>query len=79
MSLNQHINTETEDPMDESTVLPAEWCSNCLYAQLSDWDSNGRWNQLECRRNPPVVLPDGETRWPVVIDKGWCGEWKYSE
>jgi len=32
-----------------------------------------------CRRNPPQLVEDGKTYWPVVTESDWCGEWTASK
>ena len=51
-------------------------CKDCKY-----------WNKVatkrdkttigECRHNPPVVLPDGNSCWPTSMDSAWCGSYEF--
>jgi hypothetical protein len=43
-------------------------CRNCTFC-YTNYD-----HEHNCVKNPPVVLPDGQTRWPVIPLDGWCGE-----
>lgn len=45
-------------------------CINCNYYNYPN---------DECRRNPPTVMPDGDTFWPNTHDGDWCGEWSARE
>ncbi len=52
-------------------------CDKCIY--FRDFG-----NKIgECRRNAPVIVersdrvwPNTETKWPIVSDYEWCGEFK---
>ncbi len=55
-------------------------CENCKYGAAKFTD-----HLRECRRHAPVLITDPyndgrtgvhETRWPVVSQYHWCGDWE---
>ena len=57
-----------------------EACSNCLYCIALDASQGGQ--QHECRRYPPTVMKDPESRkvisvFPKVKLHFWCGDHQF--
>jgi len=53
---------------DEPEKDPYGCCVDCLYY------SDPELVQSRCRLKPPVVLPAGDTAWPIVQAMDWCGQ-----
>lgn len=62
-------------------------CSNCRFLKIIVTDRSCGWTEHQCRRRSPQVVSESDprfmagastptTRWPVVIDADWCGEWE---
>lgn len=52
----------------DKTLDNFRYCKYCRY-----WNYVSRLDS-ECRRNAPVVMQDGETRFPRTLSTTWCGE-----
>jgi hypothetical protein len=56
-------------------------CDQCRWSQVVPADGRDR---LECRANPPTVVPGSVSRggticaWPTVDPADWCREWTYT-
>ena len=48
-------------------------CSKCEYSHTLETFENEP-TRYHCEFNPPVVHPDGITRWPVVMAADSCGQ-----
>lgn len=47
-------------------------CGNCKFFKKYDSEDN----RGECRKHSPVITNQGLSRWPVVVDSEWCGEFE---
>lgn len=54
----------------------SNYCGSCFYWEEHNPGREGRApREGYCRRNPPVVLPDHSTIFPLLLAKEWCGLW----
>ena len=51
--------------------MTEQMCKTCRFWLPSETSVAG-----DCRRFPPVFVIDEMFRFPVMMDHGWCGEWK---
>lgn len=50
-------------------------CKNCEHFVPSMYNDNSEADYGECRRFPPKRITETESKFPVVIDDHWCGEY----
>lgn len=48
---------------------PVATCENCRF-----WRTRGGSHPPECRKHPPVTVDNGDSVWPAVTKRDWCGE-----
>ncbi len=56
-----------------------ENCSNCNFYMITEYDFS-EYNYIptygQCRRFPPTRIDRSNSRFPIVEDDYWCGEFK---
>ena len=50
-----------------------ETCETCVYWQHAGATKAG--DDGECRCDPPLLFDDGDTGWPRVYARMWCGNY----
>jgi len=58
-----------ETPRAPQAPPPAATCENCRF-----WRTRGGHHPPECRKHPPTTQDNGDSTWPTVTPRDWCGE-----
>ena len=58
-----------------ATVKEIVKCKFCHYWERTKATHGVPAPYGRCRFNPPVVLPNGETDWPMPFASDWCGKY----
>ena len=54
--------------------MSKQYCYNCIY--VTDNFKHEFREDMECRRNAPVITAYSNKSFPKVNGSSWCGEWK---